>query len=50
LIDGDRENGVGIDVVAECCSERMKLAMGEVCYGQVANTYWLQSGKFSYIL
>ena len=49
MIDGDRENGVGIDV-AGCCSERMKFAMGEVCYVQVPNTYCLQPGKFSYVL
>ncbi len=38
MIAGDRENGVGIDIVAECCSERMEFATGEVCYIQVANT------------
>ncbi|KAL0034028.1 hypothetical protein WJX79_004194 [Trebouxia sp. C0005] len=26
LIAGDRENGVGIDIVAECCSERMEFS------------------------
>ena len=38
LIAGDRENGVGIDIVAECCSERMEFSTGEVCYIQAAHT------------